>query len=453
MPSSSKSGLKTFFFLLIALVGTIVLGVGAYLMLFPNANVFGLAYASNVEKLTISDVQNRNLNMSNYTRVEIITQNASVEILCGQTYAESNFILDKNSFGFYKLGSKTDYTYNLYEIETTLIFELFEPEYSFLKLMNSTKLILNINSMETISPNMEFDIVTINGSVKFGGATKIAESSLITVNNLTVTTENGSIKIHEKASIKNNLDLSTINGVINIDGNVNSYNVNLSSVNGRITAKDFTNFLVELNISSTNSPITIDNVKGDVYLDTESGYFNANIIEGDLRGTDRIRTTFIKVNKIYQEVEIGNADGLFIIDINEIRGRVTLLTSGGEIKIGSLLGWTDIRTSNANVNVAVAKTNNQQIKIITQAGNVKVDFKNFLNNNMITTRSGNIDVRCSLDCSFRLNAQTDNGYIYRVWDDVKTVGEYIILNVGQMPYYDMELTSEFGSIIIDRYND
>ncbi|MDD2445226.1 MAG: hypothetical protein PHX09_00175 [Clostridia bacterium] len=453
MPSGSKSGLKTFFFLLIALIGTIVLGIGVYLMLFPNANIFGIAYASNVERIAISDVQNKNLNISNYTRVEIITQDANIEILCGSTYAESNFILDKNSFGFYKLGSKTDYTYTLYEIGTTLIFELFEPEYSFLKLTNNTKLIFNINSMETINANMEFDIVTINGGVKFGGATKIAESSLITVNNLTVSSTNGSIKINEKASIKNNLDLTTINGGIDISGDVISNNVNLNSVSGRITAKDFTNYQLELNIRSTNSPITIGNIKGNVYLDTDSGYFSASTIEGRLTGTSRIRTTYINVDKVYKEVEIGNADGFYVININEIRGEVILLTSGGNIKIDNLLGPTDIRTSNANVDVTVAKSNSQQIKIITQAGNVKVDFKNYLNNNMITTKSGNIDIRCSLDCSFKLNAQTDKGYIYRVWDDIRTTGEYITINIGQMPFYNMELISEFGSIIIDRYSD
>lgn len=456
----SKSGLKTFIFLLVALIGSIVLGIGAFLMLVPESNIFGLSYVANIEKILLSDVNKNNqlvnLNMSEYSKVVLQTKDANIKILCGKANAsESNIVIDKNSFGYYKVGSKTDYSYDFYAYGSTLYFILYEPEYSFLKIGNNTNLIFNISDFETLDSNIEFQIETVNGSVYFGGATSANEVQVspISVKSLYITTNNGNINIHKSVSVLYLLDIKTDHSNININGNLDTLQIKLQSLDGRITANDFTNNLSRLFIITFQSNVKINEIEGDVYLDSLGGFFNAKLIRGDFEATENINTTKIYIDKVEGSVIISNYEGNFGVDIKEILGTANIITSGGNIKIGSLNGETNITTISAGVDVIISSTNTNRLIINTESGNIFVDFKRIFHNHLLTTKSGQISVKFAYSCSFLLNAYSEKGYINKVWLEQKTTGETIYnFRVGTNPMLALELNSESGNIIIDRYN-
>ncbi|MDD3397853.1 MAG: DUF4097 family beta strand repeat-containing protein [Clostridia bacterium] len=460
MAKGSRSGIKTFAFLLIALVGSVVLGIGAFLMLIPGSNVFGVAYVANVEKTIFNDVikdsVSTNLDMSDYTKIVFQTENANVKILCGTDNAsDSNIVLDKNSFGYYTLGSKTDYTYEFYASGTILYFILDEPEYSFLKIGGNTTLILNINAFETLMPNIEFDIQTTNGSVNFGGATSVTASQAypIEARKLKIITTNGNIFIDDTVAISSIMDLTTGYGTINIKGDLSTEQIDLTSFGGNITAKKFTNDLSQLNININQSKVIINQINGDVFLDSLGGIFNVKLIKGNFETSENIVTTRIVIEKVEKNVNIGNDEGNFTVDINEILGSTSILSGGGNIKISNLRGQASIRTTSASINITVNETNTGRLVIDTESGNIWVDFKNILHNHLLTSVSGQIDVKCSFDCSFYLNAQSESGFIQKVWTGEKTTGEAIIeYPVGEHPVLALQLTSNSGNIIISRYN-
>lgn len=457
----SKSGLKTFIFLIIALISAIILGIGAFLMLMPGSNIFGLSYVANIDKISFSNInkddETVNLNMSDYSKIIFQTKDANVKILCGKDNAnESNIVLDKNSFGYYKVGSKTDYTYTYYASGSVLYFILDEPEYSFLKIGGSTSLILNISEFETLNSDIEFEIETENGNVYFGGATSINEvqTSVISAKRVYITTKNGNINIHDKVSISYLLDSKTDYGNINIQGNLNTLQIKFNSLGGKITANDFTSNLLQLFITTIQSNVAIKEISGDVYLDAQGGFFSAKLIKGDFETTNNIKTTKINIDKVERNVNIANEEGNFSVDFKEILGTTNIITSGGNIKIGNSCEETNITTISASVNITMNKTNTKRLIVNTESGNIFVDFKNILHNNLLTTKSGQISVRCSFNCSFLLNAYSEKGYIYRVWTGDKTTGETIYnYSVGDDPHLALELNSESGNIIIDRYNE
>lgn len=460
MAKGTGSGIKTFFFLLIALVGSVVLGIGAFLILVPNSNVFGIAYVANVEKILfnniVKDNQNVNFDMSDYSKIVFQTENTNVKILCGtENASNSNIVLDKNSFGYYLLGSKTDYTYNFYAEGQTLYFILEEPEYSFLKIFGNTNLILNINAFDALMPDIEFDIQTTNGNVTFGGATSVtsAQAYPISARKVQITTLNGSISIDDSVTISSVVNLTTNNGGINFKGNINAEQISLHSLNGNIKAKNFTNNALQLNVEISEGKVTLNEINGNVYLDAINGIFNAKTIKGNFQTSDNITKTIIVVDKIEGTVDIGNIEGNFTVDIKEILGTTSILTAGGNIKINNLQAQANILTTSASVDIVVNETNIGRLIVNTESGNISVNFKNIQKNHQLTTVSGQINVKCSFNCSFYLNAETQYGFINRIWIGEKTTGTVINnFAVGESPTFALDLASTYGNIIVDRYN-
>jgi len=458
---SSRNSFKTFIFLLIAVISSAVLGIGVFLMISPESNIFGVSYVANIEKTLFKTVlkngENINLEISDYNKIIFKTQNANIKVLCGKDNAnESNIVLEKNSFGYYKNDSKTDYTYDYYASGPILYFTLYEPEYSFLKLYGNTNLILNISDFEILNPNINFEFETENGSVTFGGATSQNEvnPSLITTQRLSIITQNGNININEKVKITDCLSIMTNNGNTNINLDLETLQFFYKSNGGKLTTKDFTNNLSNLYLDTEQGNLSLKNVNGGVNLYVLNGQFNAKLIKGNFETSQNINTTRVNIDKVEGNVKIVNEEGNFKVNIKEILGNVNIKTSGGNIKLDNLLGETNIQTKSAGVDITMNKMNTKKLTINTESGNVLANFKNISNVHLLKTLSGQINVKFSSNCAFFLNAQSEKGYINKVWLNEKTTGEIINnLRIGLSPFFLLQLNSETGNIIIDRYNE
>ncbi|MDD3231784.1 MAG: DUF4097 family beta strand repeat-containing protein [Clostridia bacterium] len=460
MPQNSKSGLKVFIFLLIAIIGSIILGIGAFLILSPGSEIFGISYNCNIDKTTVSKLQvygtEVDINISQYNKVVIETKDAKVKVARGyDNAAVTNFEIDKSSYGFYYVGDKVDYTYNIYSSGDTLFFKLNEPEYSFLKLRAQTELILNINANQQLQENLSFDIITQNGGIEIGGATSLTEATTypINLNNISIQTESGVITFNDTAFVKNDIDLENSSGTVLFKSELNSNNVNIKSNNVNVNSNDLN--VINLNIESTKSDIKIGNVSGNVYLDVTAGIFNFKQIYGNFISSEKIDSARILIEKVDGNVQICNNQGRFTVDIKDANGEINILTDAGNVKIGNIRKQATIETRTANVDVTVAQNNKNRVMVETKNGSVKADFKSILEGHEITTERGRIEMRCSIQCAFYLNANSDNGYINTVWKGERTKGKKIInSSIGSENPNSMNkltLFSNYGDIIMDRY--
>jgi len=463
MSKTSKSGLKIFIFLVIAIVGSTILGIGSFLILSPGSEIFGISYNCNLAKTTISKFQvygtEVDINMSHYNKVIIETKDAKVKVARGYNNAAvTNFEIDKSSYGFYYTGDKTDYTYDIYSSGDTLFFKLNEPEYSFLKLRAQTGLILNINANQQLQENLSFEITTQNGDVEIGGATSRTETRTypINLNNISIQTENGTIIFNDTAFVKNNIDLQNNNGTVLFKSELNSNNVNIKSENGNVNVNSNDLNVTNLNIESTKSDIKIEYISGNVHLNVAAGVFKFKQIHGNFISTEKIDSARIIVEKVDGNVQICNNQGRFTVDIKDTSGEINILTNAGDVKIGNIRKQATIETRTANVDITVAQNNINRIMIETKSGSVRANFKSILEGHRITTETGRIEMKCLIQCAFYLNANSENGYINMIWKGEKTKGEEIINSSigGENPNPINKLTifSNYGDIIIDRYS-
>lgn len=284
MADKKPSGFKTFILLMFTFALAFFLGCGAYLMLGTNTTLFGLCYISNVEADPISQVSNgtdtpNTLHFNDYDQVIVNTSNlktgnASVEVNCGTAGNNmSTIVLDKCSRGFAYVDARKDYALTVSASSHILYITLIEPQYNFIQITNATVLKLNVCSTENIQ-NVEFEIITNNGNVTFGGATTATSSAQpLTTPNLTVESQNGSITLATSATVTTTMNLSTVEGAITIQGNQNTADVSLSASKRNITAKDFTNTTGTVNFESYNSHIKVGTISGSAVLQMTSGTF------------------------------------------------------------------------------------------------------------------------------------------------------------------------------------
>ncbi|MBR3790941.1 MAG: hypothetical protein IKK20_03990, partial [Clostridia bacterium] len=94
--------------IVITIALAVVLSLAAYLMLVPNATIFGLKYASNDKKIVIEKVENDSralFKFSDYSKIVVNAENhTNVKVTFGAAngIANSQIILDACTRGFMK---------------------------------------------------------------------------------------------------------------------------------------------------------------------------------------------------------------------------------------------------------------------------------------------------------------------------------------------------------------
>ena len=321
----------------------------------PTVRVFGIAcvhYNKNISQDTI--------NFSDYediTRVElnINTVNVHVSIVPDKDVDGLDSELDLSVFGFssqiteYGVISSTKVEDGVLKI----VVNVTEP----IGWFPSAKSTLNIK----VPDNQQYDIIVSTNKANVDlGSTK----SSMNLNNLTVTTGNGNLNIHNlgDGSESNTLSLNSLN---------------LSTTKGEF---DFT----DIDVLNVNSLIKLN-------ADVEGVYrfkvLNAGL---DARGesialhADAINTTqtngftFMSVNGYFNIKSINTPTGAensiitenCQISIENLTGRTGIRTTYGNINITNLNSYAMLESTKGNVYVSKA---NDTIRITTDLGNITVD--------------------------------------------------------------------------------
>ena len=454
MAEKKLGGFRTFLLIIITLGLAVVLSLAAYLILVPNATIFGLKYASNDKKTVIEKVENDSralFKFSDYAKIVVNAENhTNVKVTYGAAsgIANSQIILDACTRGFMKTDAKSAYEISAVKSGTTLTITIAEPNYNFLQITNQTTLWLNVYSGNDSVSGATFEISTGSGSVVFGGAPTVNDvPKQITIGAANIATKSGSIKMLETTKINSSANLSTTKGAIVINGDKTIPNLSLTTKTGKITTDKVVGNVA---LKSFNSNITMGDITGSVDVEMQSGILNFANINGSLISENKLLYTTVKAKTITGEVTLVNDDGDFSVDIQKVLGNTSIRTLNKAVKIGEVGGVCEIQTKNGAINVKKAAGNTQSLLLRTTGnGRVTLSFDQLAGINTIFTQRGAVTVKFGSTATFVLNANTE-GRIYRTWLD-SDENPLINSNVGsETPSSTLTISSTKGNIRIEQ---
>ena len=456
MAEKKSSGFRTFLLLFFTVALAVTLGIAAFLILAPNATIFGIKYLSLSDKIYVTQVGERDLHFSSYDKIIINasnfdTGNANVNILITDELTSSQVTLKESVKGFVRDGFRTEYSLEVTENNHTLHINLIEPEMNFLTLSLNTTLYLYIHQNENIQ-NIEYQIITNSGDITIGDRYSAVDNSYhITTPKFVATTNSGKINIRNNATITSTLELTTKTGAINVLSDQNCSSIKLSTNSGVIKTENFTNNSANILIQTQNTHVYLKNIAGNLNLDISSGLIEFGEVGGNLSSTNKITSASIKGNIVKGEVSLIKDSANFICNIKEVHGTCNISAGSKNITIEKIYGKTNIKTTNGMISVTKVAQNNNDINLQSLDGLINIKFESVLGNNNIYSKEGNVVINYNSASSFYLTASSSEGNVYLSWLD-STENPVNSLAIGQSPSVAnvLVINQEDGKITINR---
>ena len=458
MAEKKSSGFRTFLLIFITIVLAVVLSLAAYLILVPGAQIFGIKYVSNTQKVVIEEVENDVLRpkfkFSDYNTIVVNIEDGAghtnVQVTSGTPNGQVNsqIILQQCTRGFLYDGTVSEYQISAVKNGATLTITVKEPQYNFLQVTNQTTLWLNVyENTDTVS-GATIKINTGSGSVTFGGAPTVNDvPKNITFGSADIQTKSGSINLKSTTTVTSSAKLVSETGKIILEGTKTIPSVHLQSNTGKITTADIAG---NVNIKSFNSHINLGTITGNVDVEMESGILNIFKVAGNLVAENTLLYTTVKVeDSVSGDVTLVNDDGHFSVDIAEIQGDAYIRTGNKPVTLSNVFGKCTVQTTNGSIKVTKAETNANLLSLVSNSGHIFANFEKVLGSNTMTTQTGGITVRFGPEATFVLNAASPNGRVYCTWLD-STENPVENLAVGSsLPASTITASSQSGGIRIE----
>lgn len=235
-----------------------------------------------------------------------------------------------------------------------------------------------------------------------------------------ISTTSGYVNINESGTMNNikNLTVSTYNGRFNIngvstEGVENSARLNLTSLNLNTTRGVFdlskvNNLTVSntIKIQSNNGTFNFDKVNGSMNLTGKGMKLDASEINSSYDGFKFISENgFFEIGKLLTPTAAENTIVTENCDvkIDEISGRTAIVTTYGNITVGILNDYANLKSEHGNVNITKAKGD---LNINTEFGNISV--ASYERNGRFVSVRGNINVKGTGDYIQGVYTQIEN---------------------------------------------
>lgn len=416
MSDGKSGGSKTFFLILITVVLAIGLGIFAMLILSPGLELFGIKYLVKNETAYFRYFDGNpsdKLDFSEYSEINLDVENCKVEINKGASNTMSSVTFQMASNGFYKAGTEIiDYDYSLTRVGTTLSIKMIDPNYSFWKLSDVSKVIINIG--DSMPTELTFNITTKNGNVTVGGKCDTAGTAEeIRIDDFSVNTNGGSVLLSKYAYVSNSLDITTENGNVMITNDITAQYVNIESKSGKITANSFTNTSGEISITGETGGIQVGDIAGNVDFTMKNGYFYAGNIEKNFSApNDKLETTIIRIDRVGGTFEAVNRNGAFKVEIKECAGEVDIVGANHGITLGNVQNAVTLNTTKGDIKLTINSTNTSELNVETESGSIEATLNAVKGSNNFKTKSGSIYLNCKSANPFWAHLKTSNTVRY-----------------------------------------
>lgn len=245
-------------------------------------------------------------------------------------------------------------------------------------LISNTNSLLNISVPKT--SNYSLLINTNSGDVNIGSSGKMDNLKNVTVSTTTGKFNLKGVSCEEDVNSQlslNSLNLSTVKGYFNISGVNNLKVINTIKLEGDDGTFVFDKVNASFNITGKGLKLDANEINTDYNgfkFISENGFFDIK----------KISTPSGAENTIVTE----NCD----VKIDELSGRTGIITTYGNITIGSLNDYATLKSEHGNVTITKAKSD---LNITTNFGNITV--ASYEKNGRFISTKGNIDVKSTGD--------------------------------------------------------
>lgn len=381
-------------FIMIVLVValTIFVVIGAILMIFPAASIFGLHYISspyNGEQTQhLRTAENSTMwEGADFYRIETRGYDVVVRVKetgqQGETYPSGTYeaVVESSYKGFVWGGNAPKPTYSSSITDEKYIEEngskifyikMAEPDGMLVRSKTQLTLIVETSTFQ----NKKLEIITKSGSVSVGGNIE-DNQKLIKTKNLTINSESGKVMLNN-VTIDENLVISKNAGDVisekDIDAAadisiVGGYGIiDLQNVGTQQTTR-------KLKINTSNTHTTVKNVYGDLEFKADGGMLEATQITQDVDLT--LGACDCQIGKIGNTLNVDGGDGY--VKIDEVVGKITQTMKNGETTIQKNMGEVDFSSEKGSLYLKKA---NDNVTATTSYGNIEITCNNTLNLNV-----------------------------------------------------------------------
>ena len=239
---------------------------------------------------------------------------------------------------------------------------------------------------------------------------------------LATETSSGDIKLLSNTYLQG-LEINTTSGNFNCEKEIEVNKVSISSTSGDKEMSQLKSISYEINassgelimsalkgtgrIESTSGDVRISQISGENHeIATSSG--DIEVEEGQGNFTIESTSGYKKIGSLVGSehfIESSSGD----IDIEELEGNGNIETTSGRVAINTLIeGKIDINTSSGSV---IIKQLEGYGRVSSTAGEIIIDVIQLRGDMMLTTSSGEVDIRASKDVNANVEVETSSGDI------------------------------------------
>jgi len=414
MAGKIKKGFTSYLVvLLIALVAAFLICVT--IMLFsPFKNILGFQYFIYNSSDYVYNVTNaENKEVFDFSKIEEIKVNcnyANVAIKRSNRVDSHAIVFENKTKGFAREDQDTGFAYEIFyedAAKKVLKVEVKEPE-GFLYF--NKDITINIFVPTEISysfENTKINITNTSGNIYLGNseAIKAEGNNIIDINDLSIKTNSGDIILFQMVDTDfEDVFIKTVKGEVDFRKDIkvsNELKVYSSSAEINFGAVEAKNILLDLG----NAKFSTSNIKGNVELYINKGYFDVAKIDGNLVSNDanaQMGAAAINIKEITGTVSLpfANASRINIDKLSKDSEFYAEATSGS-INIGETYGEVYIETTSGSVNV---HTFADDIQIKTISGNINVVYDNSTIADQLDfyTEKGKVSLKIKSDLAFKL---------------------------------------------------
>ena len=310
------------------LIGLCCVGV-LYLFFIPNSSLFGISYINSNETL-----KSLNYNLDDVDKINLNSLSYKVN-LCATDQSVISADVFSNSFGFVLSKTKIP-TITASVKNKVLTFNISEPQ----GLAASKNSYINLY----VPSSKAFDISLKNKNAK----TELNSNNLI-IDNLTYETKSGDF----------NFTTGRVNGMLTLNIGKGKFTVaSTATMNANPLELSLTSGKFYANYSTLGNVTIKENSRGVISIKE-----CANVKQNSSSSGGQI-----VINKL-QNISLTTGDTL--VNLNEVMAGATIdVTKSGSIKIGTIIGSTDIKTNSGDISI----NNCESIAVLhTDSGNITVN--------------------------------------------------------------------------------
>lgn len=209
------------------------------------------------------------------------------------------------------------------------------------------------------------------------------------------------------------------------------------TIHGDSTDASIENVVGQVNVNTSSGDLHLNNINGALNLNTDSGSITLTGEQGTVSAHSS--SGDLRLSNVNGSLNLGDDSG--DVTITNEQGSVSAQTSSGDIHINQLSGPVNLSTDSGDITLDQAQLSGQD-HLQTSSGDIR--FNGTLDARgtyQMETDSGDITLKLPASSSFRLTTSTDSGSVH---------SDFSTPTTGIAPYAALILKTDSGDILVQK---